>query len=154
MKSFGKILLWSVVVFVLIQFIPVDRTNPPIQSSLNFVNVEKTPQKISEILKNSCYDCHSFETKYPKYAYVAPISWSVKHHINEGREHINFSIWNTYNSDLKKNMLEKAVQTLEDGKMPMPGYVAQHPEARLSAAERKILMNYFEEVVKKNDFKN
>lgn len=150
MKSFGKILLWSVVVFVLIQFIPVDRTNPPIKSSQNFVNVEQTPQKISEILKNSCYDCHSFETKYPKYAYVAPISWSVKHHINEGREHINFSNWNTYNSDLKKNMLEKAVQTLEDGKMPMPGYITQHPEAKLSAAERKILINYFEEVLKKN----
>lgn len=153
MKLFFKILLWSVVVFILIQFIPVDRTNPPVQASQNFVNVEQTPQKISEILKNSCYDCHSFETKYPKYAYVAPISWSVKHHINEGREHINFSIWNTYNSDLKKNMLKKAVQTLEDGKMPMPGYVAQHPEARLSEAERKILINYFEVVLKKT-FKN
>ncbi len=153
MKSFGKILLWSVVVFVLIQFIPVDRTNPPIQSSLNFVNVEKTPQKISEILKNSCYDCHSFETKYPKYAYVAPISWSVKHHINEGREHVNFSIWTTYNRDLKKNIMEKAILTIEDGKMPMPGYITQHPEAKLSAAERKILMNYFEEELKEN-FKN
>ena len=150
MKIFFKILLWSVVVFVLIQFIPVNRTNPSIKSSQNFVNVEKTPQKISEILKNSCYDCHSFETKYPKYAYVAPISWSVKHHINEGREHANFSIWTTYNSDLKKNILEKAVSTLQDGKMPMPGYVAQHPEAKLSAAERKILINYFEEVLKKN----
>ena len=153
MKMFFKILLWSVVVFTLIQFIPVDRTNPPIQPSQNFVNVEQTPQKISEILKNSCYDCHSFETKYPKYAYVAPISWSVKHHINEGREHVNFSIWTTYNRNLKKNIMEKAILTIEDGKMPMPGYVAQHPEARLSEAERKILINYFEVVLKKT-FKN
>ena len=148
MKKTFKILLAVLVVFALIQLIPVDRTNPPVDKKINFVDVMNPPQNISEILQKSCYDCHSNETKYPSYAYVAPISWSVKHHINEGREHLNFSAWNSYNSYLKKSMLEKAILNVKDSKMPMPGYVAQHPEARLSEAERKVLTDYFDSVLK------
>lgn len=152
MKKTLKILLGVLVVFALIQLIPVDRTNPPVDKEINFVDVMNPPQNISEILQKSCYDCHSNETKYPSYAYVAPISWSVKHHINEGREHLNFSAWNSYNSYLKKSMLEKAILNVKDSKMPMPGYVAQHPEARLSEAERKVLTDYFDSVLKRKSY--
>jgi hypothetical protein len=72
---------------------------------VNFVDARKSPEKIRTLLKNACYDCHSNETVYPKYAFIAPVSWSVKSHVNEGREHLNFSVWGTYNKDLKENML-------------------------------------------------
>lgn len=95
-----------------IQFIPVDRENKPIDSKNNFVDIYKTPQNIKVILKNACYDCHSNETIYPNYAYVAPISWTIKDHINEGREHLNFSEWGIYNKELKENAIEKTVSSL------------------------------------------
>ena len=107
MKTFKKIVFWSLIIFAIIQFIPVDRTLKPIDQQENFVTVFSTPKNVQQILKKACYDCHSNETVYPKYAYVAPISWSIQHHINEGREHLNFSEWGKFNSDLKKNMLEK-----------------------------------------------
>ncbi len=147
MKKFLIITLSVLVVFGLIQLIPVNRTNPPVQQKENFVTVMKTPKKIEGLLRNACYDCHSNETNYPKYAYVAPVSWSVKHHITEGREHGNFSEWSKYSREAQETFLQHSVLTIRDHSMPLPGYIAQHPEANLTDAERKLLTNYFEELL-------
>lgn len=152
MKTFLKIFYWFLIVIALIQFIPVDRTNKPVDQKINFVTVFQTPNNVQEILKKACYDCHSNETVYPKYAYVAPISWSIKHHINKGREHLNFSEWANYNQDLKKSMLENSAKSIKSYSMPMPGYIAQHPEANLTKAERVLLVNYFEEILKSGSY--
>ncbi|WP_288376549.1 heme-binding domain-containing protein [uncultured Chryseobacterium sp.] len=148
MRTAKKVIFWILVGFVLIQFFPVDRTNQPVDAAKNFVSARKTPEKITILLKNACYDCHSNETVYPKYAFIAPVSWSVKSHVNEGREHINFSVWETYNKDLKENMLTKSIQTIQSKTMPMPGYIVYHKEANLSEAERALLIRYFEEMLK------
>jgi len=152
MKTFKKIVFWIFVSFAIIQFIPIDKTNKPVDKSVNFIDVKKSPPKVVALLKNSCYDCHSNETVYPKYAYIAPFSWSVKDHINEGREHLNFSVWNTYNKELKEGMLTKSIQTLQDKSMPMPAYVVYHKEANLSDAERTVLIKYFEEILKTKSY--
>jgi hypothetical protein len=86
MKTAKKIIFWTLVAFALIQFFPIDRTNKPVDSAANFVDARKTPEKIRTLLKNACYDCHSNETVYPKYAFIAPVSWSVKSLVNEGRD--------------------------------------------------------------------
>ncbi len=138
-----KIIFWIAVVFVAIQFIPVDRENKPIDSKNNFVDIYKTPQHIKVILKNACYDCHSNETIYPNYAYVAPISWTIKDHINEGREHLNFSEWGIYNKELKENAIEKTVSSVRDLQMPLPSYIGYHPSANLTTKQRTDLENYF-----------
>jgi len=148
MKTAKTILFWTLVAFALIQFFPIDRTNKPVDAAVNFVDARKSPEKIRTLLKNACYDCHSNETVYPKYAFIAPVSWSVKSHVNEGREHLNFSVWGTYNKDLKENMLTKSVQTIRNRTMPMPGYIVYHQEANLSEAERALLTQYFEEMLK------
>lgn len=139
-------------IFALIQFIPVDRTNKPVKRSENFVDIYKTPSNVSVLLKNACYDCHSNETVYPDYAYVAPLSWSIKNHVNSGREHLNFSEWRTFNRDLKKNMLENSVADLQQNRMPMAGYVAQHPDARLSENDRKELVDYLQSILKTGNY--
>lgn len=148
MKIFLNIVYWTLIVIALIQFIPVDRTNKPVNREENFVQLMKSPAAVQQILKKACYDCHSHETVYPDYAFVAPISWSVKNHVNEGREHLNLSIWGTYNPDLKKSMLENTVHSVKEYAMPLPAYIARHPEANLTKAERVLLANYFEEILK------
>lgn len=147
MKTFKKILFWSLIGFALIQFIPTDKVNEPVDRRVNFIDVKKTPQKIAKLIRGACYDCHSNETVYPKYAYVAPVSWSVKSHVNEGREHLNFSVWGTYNKELKESMLNKSVQTIQNKTMPMPGYIVYHKAANLSDAERALLTRYFNEIL-------
>lgn len=152
MKTFKKIAFWSLVGFALIQFIPVDKINAPVKKTENFVDVKKTPEKIQSLIKGACYDCHSNETVYPKYAYIAPVSWSVKSHVNEGREHLNFSVWETYNKDLKESMLNKSIQTIQNKTMPMPGYIVYHEEANLSEAERTLVITYFEDLLKSKSY--
>lgn len=143
MKKALKILLYIVAALVLIQFIPVDRSNVPVDPNLDFVRVMDTPSEVKAILKSSCYDCHSNETRYPKYSYIAPFSWSVKHHVNKARKHLNFSEWGGYNPEQKQGILDKTLQVLEDRKMPLPVYVSYHEEAALTPEDRKMLTAYF-----------
>lgn len=152
MKTAKKILLWTLVAFALIQFIPIDRTNKPVDSKVNFVQMKQAPEKVSTLLKNACYDCHSDETVYPRYAYVAPISWSVKSHVNDGRQHLNFSVWGTYNKELKENMLDRSIEALKHKTMPLPGYIVYHDKAKLTEAERALLIQYFEEMLKSKTY--
>ncbi|MGK6343132.1 heme-binding domain-containing protein [Chryseobacterium sp. DT-3] len=152
MDTIKKVLFWTLVVFALMQFISIDKVNKPVNTAVNFVDTKKTPEKIRDLIKGACYDCHSNETVYPKYAYVAPISWSVKSHVNEGREHLNFSVWGTYNKELKESMLDKSIQTIQSKAMPMPGYIVYHKEANLTEAERILLVQYFENMLKSKSY--
>lgn len=147
MRIFTQIVYWFLIVIALIQFIPVDRFNKPVDQKVDFVRVLNTPTNVQQILKKACYDCHSNETVYPNYAYIAPISWSIKNHVNEGRQYLNFSEWGALNKDLQKGMLKNSANTIKDYSMPMAGYIAQHPQANLTKAERVLLVNYFEKIL-------
>lgn len=147
MKIFTTIIYWFLILIALIQFIPVNRINKPVDQKTDFVKMMNTPENVKSVLKKACYDCHSNETIYPDYAYVAPISWVIKNHISEGREHLNFSEWGNTNQDLKKSMLKNAARSVKDYSMPFPAYVPQHPKSNLTKAERVLLANYFENLL-------
>lgn len=147
MKKFFKIVLFIVLGFLLIQLIPIDRTQKPIDSKLQFETVENTPSKILNLMQNACYDCHSLETKYPNYAYIAPISWVISGNVNDAKDQVNFSTWGKYNPDLQRSMLQNAIDVLEDKSMPKTSYVVYHPEANISTAERTLLSQYFKKVL-------
>lgn len=138
-----KILLGLVAVLVIIQFFRIDKTNPPVDASQDFMTLTSPPAEIAQIMKDACYDCHSHETAYPWYTNVAPVSWWVKNHINEGREHLNFSIWGTYTEKKADHKLEECYEEVEEGKMPMDSYTWAHAEARLTDTQREQLVSWF-----------
>src|SRR2546423_15539812 len=80
-------------VCLLIQLIPVSRSNPPITKDI------AAPPRIESILRRGCYDCHSNQTRWPWYAYVAPVSWLAIRDVDSGRKHLNFSTWDKYSDD-------------------------------------------------------
>ncbi len=98
--------------------------------------------KVSQILKEACYDCHSNETIYPWYANVAPVSWLVNHDVEEGREELNFSTWADYPVKRQNHKLEEVIELVEEGEMPMSIYKVTHPEARLSEEDIKLLVDW------------
>ena len=78
-----KVVLTMIAVLLVdIQFIPVDKTNPPVTADL------QADQEVKEIFKRSCYDCHSNETKWPWYSSVAPVSWLVSSDVFHAAEEI------------------------------------------------------------------
>lgn len=143
MKKFLIILL---VLFIIIQFFRIDKTNPPINQGMDFLTIKKTPEAIATNIRNACYDCHSNETKYPWYSNVQPIAWFLKKHIDDGRKHLNFSIFATYEPKRQAHKLEESVEMLEKGEMPLDSYVINHPEAKLTDEQRAEMIKYFKQM--------
>lgn len=103
------------------------------------------PDSISSLLKSVCYDCHSNETIYPWYAYVAPVSWLVSRDTKIGRAEMNFSNWEQLSKMDKAKLLGDIAEEVEDGAMPMPIYILMHPEAKLSIRQREMLIDWTDE---------
>lgn len=119
-----------------IQFIEIERTNPPVVGDL------QAPPQVKEILKKSCYDCHSNETKWPWYSYVAPVSWFVANDVEQGRKHLNFSDWEKYSSRKKEESKKEIWEEVRDDKMPMGIYTLMHPASKLDITQKNIIKNW------------
>ena len=140
-----KTVIFLILAFIAIQFIPMKKTNPAVDEAINL----QAPTEVTSILKRACYDCHSFETKWPSYSDIAPISWSVIGHVNDGRKAFNFSTWKEIPKEIKSKRLKRAIKTINNGMMPLPNYVKFHDEAILSDGDKKILVDWCnEELVK------
>lgn len=139
-----KIILIGVLALVIVlQFFRIDKVNPKVVLSNDFIEISQPEQKIQKILRTSCYDCHSNETNYPWYSNVAPISWWLADHIEEAREHLNFSEWGNYNEKKQKHKLHECYEEVEEGEMPLESYTWTHSEANLTNEEREYLENWF-----------
>ena len=134
--SLKKIGIAFIVLFIVIQVFRINKTITPVNEQTDFMAVTQTNPEVATILKNACYDCHSNQPTYPWYTIVAPVSWWIKNHINEGSKHLNFSIWQTYTVKRKDHKLEECVEMIEEGEMPMNSYTWMHPEAKLTDAQK------------------
>lgn len=132
-----KVAITVVALFILVlagmQLIPVTLSNPPVEADI------PTPPVIKSILKVSCYDCHSHETLWPWYSKVAPISWMLANDAGEGRQKLNFSIWNKYDPAKQVRLIAEAMDEVRGGDMPPWYYVLKHPDAKISPAKLRIL---------------
>ena len=138
-----------VLTLIILQFLPVNRENPPVDKKLDLLSTEDFSADSKDLLKAACYDCHSNETKYPWYSYVAPVSFFVEHHILEGREELNFSEFQSYSTRKKDHKLEEVIDALKKGWMPLSSYVAMHSEANLTQEQREKLVVEFAQLRKK-----
>ena len=138
-----KILLVLAILLLFIQSFRIDKSIKPVDSSKDFISLTSPSTEVNQLLKMACYDCHSNQPTFPWYSNVAPVSWWIKHHIDEGSEHLNFSEWGTFTPKRKHHKLEECVEMLEDGEMPMSSYTWMHNESKLTDAQRLLLVNWF-----------
>ena len=142
MKVFKKILLFLLIVFVGIQFVPTTRNQSTEILDTAITKSFEVPQNIQTLLKKSCYDCHSNNTDYPWYNKVQPVSWFLEHHIKEGKEELNFSEFGSYSKRKQKSKLKSLISQVEDGEMPLASYTLIHSDAKLSESEKKEIMDW------------
>jgi hypothetical protein len=126
------------VVFVAIQFVPVKRSNPPVTGLVD------APEEVMTTLRRSCWDCHSNETDWPWYAYVAPMSLRVTQHVGMGREHVNFTEWDSYDAEELDDAYEEIAKEIEKGGMPLSDYLLVHRDAKLTKSDRERLVSWAE----------
>ncbi len=135
-RLIGRILLvligLGLVGFIALQLVPVQRDNPPVTSEPKWDSTQT-----HDLARRACFDCHSNETVWPWYSYVAPVSWLVTRDVQEGRATFNFSEWSGGGSGMAGEMAE----VISEGEMPLPIYLSMHPEARLTEAEKQQLID-------------
>ena len=134
------ILIGLVAIIIIIQLIPVDRENPSTNTELAL----KAPPDIMTILEKSCYDCHSNNTNWPFYSYIAPVSWLIASDVKNARKHLNFSEWNNLPAAKKAKSKEEIIEEVSEDEMPLPIYLIMHSAAKLSDEQKMKLKEWAE----------
>lgn len=133
-KWLKRIGIAVIIILVAIQLIPVNRTNPPVTREVKWDS-----PATRALAQRACSGCHSNETTWPWYGYVAPVSLFLANHINEGRGRLNFSEWDKPNTEL-----DEVVKNIKNNEMPLWDFLLMHPEAKLTDAEKAALIAGFE----------
>lgn len=135
-------IIWPVLgVFAAAQLAQPDRSVPVTDPATDLIAMTRPDTQVQTMLKGACYDCHSYTTTYPWYAYVTPVNFWMQHHIDEGREVVNFSRWDQYATSEEAG---ESSETILEGEMP-PGYYAlMHAHGRLSEPEKQQLAQWFQ----------
>ena len=142
MKLLKKILLALLIVFIAIQFIqPAHNTSGQVLPT-DITKTINVPDRVLGILKNSCYDCHSNNTRYPWYVYIQPMGWVMARHVRNGKENLNFSDFGSYSQRKQANKLRAIETSVEEGSMPLSSYTVMHTDARLSVGDKKVIADW------------
>ena len=146
MKRVWKIFRWLVIVgfgvFVIVQFIRPAKTNPVSDPTLALESNVQVDPKVAAILDRSCADCHSNKTRWPWYSHVAPVSWLVIDHVNEGRQEMNISEWGRYDREDQDRKLRQICREVTNGAMPLSSYTPMHAGSALTEADVQTLCDW------------
>ena len=141
-RLFKRLIIVALLVFVGIQFVRPARTNPPVDPNKAITKHIGVPADVKTLLDRGCWNCHSNQTVWPAYSYVAPISWNVISHVNEGRGSLNFTDWPEGPEEASELLDAICDEVVKKRSMPMPQYTWLHPEAKLTDAERKRMCDW------------
>jgi hypothetical protein len=128
-----------------LQFTNPPHLNPPVVPGHDALASNAPPASVAALLRNSCYDCHSFETKWPWYSYIAPVSWYVSRDIDAARSNLNFSEWPHDDAKRARKRWRHIADEVENGEMPLRSYVLLHREAHLDPGQRAELVKWAQE---------
>lgn len=138
-----KIILGLAVILIGIQvFQPLRNQSDEVTAS-HIERVYAVPQNVKAILTQSCYDCHSNNTRYPWYSRIQPGAWYMARHIKKGKEELNFSTFGDYSARKQRNKFRAMAGQVKDGEMPLSSYTLIHRNAVLSQDDKQVLINWF-----------
>lgn len=147
MQKRTKYLIGAILfILIVIQFVPVERQNPVSNESLDLLIASQASEEVQEIIRNSCYDCHSNNTVWPWYSYVAPVSFVIAGHVVEGRDNLNFSEWGYYEKEDQISLLKHIKKEIEKNGMPLSGYVKLHADAELTLEHKALIIDWIDSI--------
>jgi len=142
MKIIKKMVKVLLLVLFAMQFYRPEKNTKQGNHTVIFITETNPPEEVNFILKNTCYDCHSNNTRYPWYNNIAPVSYWLADHIKQGKEELNFSAWEGYSSKKKSHKLEEVVEVIEEGDMPLKEYTWTHAEAKLTYEQKHAIIKW------------
>ena len=141
MKKYLKLKYLIIIILAIQLYRPTQnkQTTPP---DTNIFKVEQASEDVKDLIKTSCYDCHSNNTVYPWYSNIAPVSWWLDHHVDEGKSELNFDAWGTYSLRRKNHKLKEIKEQLEKKEMPLESYLWIHKDAALTTDQVKTIIDW------------
>ena len=137
-----KIFFSVFILLIIIQFFRPDKNVSAGSSDAAIENqVDVTPE-VAQLLRASCYDCHSNNTKYPWYNNIQPLAWWLNNHINEGKRELNFDEFGNYAPKKQKKKLHEIEEQLQEKEMPLRSYTLIHRDAALSDSNRRLIADW------------
>ena len=137
-----KIALGLFTGFVAIQFFQPAHNKSDKVLPTDIINTVAVPNQVLNILQNSCYDCHSNNTRYLWYSFIQPGAWWMASHIRKGKADLNFSEFGAYSNRKLQSKLQAIANSINDKTMPLWSYTLLHKNAKLSADEKKVLLEW------------
>lgn len=141
-----KILIGLLFVLVVIQFFRPAKNQGNDQSK-HINTLYPMPDDVKQIMAVACYDCHSNNTRYPWYNNFQPVAWWLANHVNDGKRHLNFSELAGRRTAQQYHKMEEVVEMVDEGEMPLKSYTLTHGDARLSADQRKKIIDWAQSVM-------
>ncbi|HRO85618.1 MAG TPA: heme-binding domain-containing protein [Niabella sp.] len=150
MKFRKRIFYFFIIFLVAVQFIRPRRNTgvPPIPKS--FIDTFQPNDTIVKLLANSCFDCHSNNTKYPWYTNIQPVGWLMAKHINDGKAELNFDDLAALSNRRRNSKFKSISEQIEQDEMPLKSYLLIHRKAALNEADKKLLINFFQSKINNN----
>jgi Haem-binding domain len=142
MKTVKKIAWALFIVFVVIQFFHPTKNQSaeilPSDISKNY----PIPENVKSILTKACYDCHSNNTVYPWYNNIQPVAWWLNNHVQEGKQHLNFSDFTSMRVARQYKRLNDCIETIKENEMPLSSYTWIHKNAILTESEKQTVYDW------------
>lgn len=127
------------IIWILLCLLPIQRDSEELKEIIG-------NQEVHDILRRACFDCHSYQTKWPWYSYIFPANLLISRHVQEGREELNFHNWNSLPITKQSTKIDSIIEAIENNEMPLKSYLLLHKEAYISQVDLKILREWQEEV--------
>jgi hypothetical protein len=141
-----KILIALIIVLIGIQLIRPNRNSSAEASPNDIAQHFAVPGNVTQVLKENCYDCHSNNTNYPWYTNIQPVGWWMQHHVNDGKEELNFSEFGTYKPKRQAHKMEEIAELVGEGEMPLKSYTWMHKNAVLNQQQKEIIIKWAKEL--------
>lgn len=139
-----KVFFLLIIILVAIQFFrPALNQSKQVYPD-DIARIYTIPEKVQGVLRTSCYDCHSNNTKYPWYANIQPMGWWLASHIKKGKEELNFNEFGDYSRRRQQSKLKAIASSIEDATMPLESYTLIHKKAKLSAHDKDLVIKWVE----------
>lgn len=142
MKILKRIALVLLALFIIVQFIRPPRNVAEPNSQNDISTLVSIPPDVQNILRTSCYDCHSNATMYPWYAEIQPVGWWLSSHIEDAKRELNFSEFAGYRPRRQMVKLNQITEEVEADAMPLPSYTLIHTDAVLSEQQKQALFTW------------
>jgi len=132
LKKIGVVLLIALVVA---QFFGPEKNDGNLDTVNAFIAETNPPAEVTQILKTTCFDCHSAKTNYPWYNNITPVNYWLDEHVRDGKKHLDFSKWSEYSLKRKEHKMDELYEEVEKKEMPLNSYTWTHTEANLTQAQ-------------------